>query len=237
MAVPEDIMGYDRAITVFSPDGRLLQVEYAKKTVQQGATVIGMVCKDGAILVADKRIYEKLLKLSSVKKIYKIDDHIAAALSGLISDGKLLIEVARDESQRYTLLYDEPVNVEYLVNRICEIKQYYTQYGGVRPFGVSLLIIAVNDEPRLFVTEPSGIYYEYYATSIGEGSEEVNKILEEKYDRNITMEEGIRLAIKALKKVLKNNFNIEKIEVAMIPLKTKKFVKLSKEEIKRIAKE
>lgn len=230
-AMPQRLMGYDRAITVFSPDGRLLQVEYARKTVSQGTTAIGIVCSDGVVLVADKRIIDPLVVPKSVEKIYQIDEHIGTTMSGLISDGRVLVQKAQEEAQRHRILYEEKMDVLGLVKEVCDYKQFYTQYAGTRPFGVSLLIAGVDERPRLFVTEPSGIYFEYSATSIGEGSVVVNKFLEENYKPSITIEDGISLAIKALKKVLASNFKRERIEAAVVPSGTKLYRKLSEKEM------
>ncbi|MCK4714829.1 MAG: archaeal proteasome endopeptidase complex subunit alpha [Candidatus Aenigmarchaeota archaeon] len=235
-AIPQRLMGYDRAITVFSPDGRLLQVEYARKTVSQGTTAIGIVCSNGVVLVADKRIIDPLIVAKSVEKVYQVDEHMGATMSGLISDGRMLVQKAQDEAQRHRILYDEKIDVLGLVKEVCDYKQFYTQYAGTRPFGVSLLIAGVDEKPRLFVTEPSGIYFEYSATSIGEGSVVVNKFLEDKYKPSITTDEGIALAIKALKKVLGSNFKRERIEAAVIPSKTKIYKKLSEKEMESYLK-
>ena len=236
-AMPVDLMGYDRAITVFSPDGRLLQVEYARKTVSQGATAIGIVCKDGVVLVADKRVLDKLIVASSIEKVFQIDTHIGCTMSGLISDGRILVERAQEEAQRHKLVYDEAIDIITLVRELCNYKQYYTQYAGVRPFGVSLLIAGVDEKPRLFLTEPSGIFFEYKAVAIGEGAPIVNKILEEKYDENITVENGIELSMKAIKKFLGEKFSKDRIDVAIVDIQTKKYKKISGEELDKYTKE
>ncbi|MDO8556615.1 MAG: proteasome subunit alpha, partial [Nanoarchaeota archaeon] len=132
-------MGYDRTSAMFSPDGRLLQVEYAKKTVKQGTTAIGVVCKDGALILADKRISEKLIVPSSVEKIFQIDQHIGATASGIVSDGRILIERAQVLAQQHRVTYDTPMETDNLVKQISNLKQMYTQVGGARPFGVSLM--------------------------------------------------------------------------------------------------
>ncbi len=218
--------GYDRAITLFSPDGRLLQVEYARKTVSQGTTSIGISCKEGIVLLADKRVIEKLMVPESVEKIFKIDNHIGAVMSGLISDGRVLIEKAQIKAQNHKVTYDEPIDVYLLTKELCDYIQLFTQYGGARPFGVSLIIGGVNDEPRLFMTEPSGIFFEYRAIAMGEHADEVMKILEKKYNYNMKLDEAINLGVKALKEVLKSKFHKERIDVAVIPMKTKKFKKV-----------
>jgi len=235
--LPSNFMGYDRAITVFSPDGRLLQVEYARKTVQQGTPAVGIVCKNAVILVADKRIIDKLVVPSSIEKVAQIDDHIGATMSGLISDGRILLEKAQEEAQQHRMVYDEPTDVMTLVKRLCNHKQMYTQYAGTRPFGVSLLIGGIEkDIPKLFVTEPSGIFFEYRATAIGKNSDVINKMLENKYKDNMKINEGLNLAISALKKVLGKKFEMERIDVAVISEETKGFSRLSSEDISKYMK-
>ncbi len=229
-------MGYDRAITMFSPDGRLMQVEYAKKTVKQGTTVVGLVCSDGVVVVSDKRIFDKLIVSENVEKIFQIDDHIAAAVSGLVSDGRVLIENAQVKSQQHKVTYDLPIDTMSLVKSICDLKQICTQSGGLRPFGVSLLIVGVDDDgPKLFITEPSGIYFQYYAASIGEGSDEATEVLMKDYKKTLNVDQGIALGIKALKEALKNEFKIERVEVAVIKSDEKKYRKCGKDEVKKCA--
>lgn len=236
-ALPHEIMGYDRAITVFSPDGRLLQVEYARKTVSQGTTAIGIVCKNGVVLVADKRIIEKLVVPESVEKVHQIDKHVGATMSGLISDGRILVQRAQAKAQNHKLTYDEPIDVLSLVKDISDQKQLFTQYAGARPYGVALLIAGVGAEgPKLFMTEPSGIYFEYLATSMGEGSEIVNKYLDQNYKDNMTIDQGVKLALNGLKEFLGNKFKKERIDIAIIPTETKQYQKLSREELEKFLK-
>jgi len=235
--LPHEIMGYDRAITVFSPDGRLLQVEYARKTVSQGSTAIGLVCKDGVLLVADKRILEKFVIPQSIEKIHQIDGHIGAAMSGLISDGRVLIEKAQVKAQNHKILYEESIDILSLVKDIADNQQLFTQYAGARPFGVALLIAGVDKTgPRLFMTEPSGIYFEYKAISMGEGATVVNKILEANYKESMTLDQGLKLALKALKEFLGARFSKERIDVAVIRTKDKKYQKLNRNEIEKLLK-
>ena len=139
------MMGYDRTSIMFSPDGRLLQVEYAKKTVKQGTTAMGVVCKDGVLLLADKRINEPLIVPHSIEKVSPIDDHIGATASGIVSDGRILIDIGRTIAQKHRVTYDSPVDTLSLVKNICDIKQYYTQVGGARPFGVGIMFIGVDE--------------------------------------------------------------------------------------------
>ncbi len=192
--MPHQLMGYDRAITMFSPDGRLLQVEYAKKTVKQGSTAIGIVCSDGVLLVTDKRIIEKLIVPESVEKISQIDDHIAATASGILSDARVLIERAQLRAQQHKVTYDSPVDVLSVVKDICSLKQICTQSAGLRPFGVSLLIAGIDlAGPVLFETDPTGIFFQFRATVIGEGETEVQSILDKEYKENMPIEDGLKL--------------------------------------------
>ena len=230
------MMGYDRAITMFSPDGRLLQVEYAKKTVRLGNTAIGMVCKDGVLLVADKRIVDRLVVPEAIEKIFKIDDHIMATAAGIISDARVLVEQGQLKAQQHRVTYDYPIDVVSIVKNICDIKQICTQSGGLRPFGVSLLIAGVDEGGRkgLFETDPTGIYYQYKASVIGEGETEIEEILHKEYKDTMSIEEGLKLCIKALKRVLNQNFNAERIDAAYIKEEEKVMKKVKKEKLKKL---
>ncbi|HLE06682.1 MAG TPA: archaeal proteasome endopeptidase complex subunit alpha [Candidatus Nanoarchaeia archaeon] len=223
-AIPTDMLGYDRAITVFSPDGRLLQVEYARETVRKGATVIGIIGKKSVVLMAEKIVSSDLMVSESIQKVYQIDSHVAGAGAGLLGDARVLIKKAQEEARRHQLIYDEPIEISTLVSNICDFKQLYTQYGGIRPFGVSLLVGGVDSKgPRLFLTEPAGIFFEYKAVSIGEGSNIVNKYLEKNYKEGMSDEEAINLAIKALKSYLKTKFDENKVEIVQLDGEFKKY--------------
>ena len=225
-------MGYDRAITVFSPDGRLFQVEYAREAVKRGSTVIGIKCREGVALLVDKRVASKLLELPSLEKIFQIDDHIGAASSGLVADGRILIDRARVEAQINRITYNEPIGVTALAKKICDHKQTYTQYGGVRPYGTALLIAGVDDDkPHLFETDPSGALLEYKATAIGAGRSAAIEVFEAEYDERVDLEGAILLGVKPLYKAVEGQFDASTVEVGVIDVKTKKFKKLSTEEI------
>jgi len=215
--MPHQLMGYDRAITMFSPDGRLLQVEYAKKTVKQGSTAIGVQCKDGVILVTDKRIVDKLIVPRSVDKITEIDDHIVATASGILSDARVLIERAQVTAQQHRLTYDSKIDVLSIVKDICNLKQITTQSGGLRPFGVSLLVAGIdNGGQYLYETDPTGIFFEYKATVIGEGETEIEEMLHKEYKDNMSVQDGLRLALKALAQTLDKNFSIDRVDAAVV---------------------
>ena len=236
--MPHQLMGYDRAITMFSPDGRLLQVEYAKKTVRQGSTAIGMVCSDGVLLVADKRVVDTLVVPESVEKIWQIDEHIGASASGILSDARVLIDRAQLRAQQNRVTYDSEIDTSTIVKEMCDLKQICTQSGGLRPFGVSVLVAGIdNHTPRLFETDPIGIYFQYKATAIGEGEVEVEEILHSEYKADLNIEDGLKLSLKALKKVLGENFNVERIDAAYISSAEKKFKRVTKQKMEKLASE
>jgi len=228
---PVSPQAYDRAITVFSPDGRLFQVEYAKEAVRRGATAIGVICGDGVILVAHKSLISPLLISESMRKIFKIDNHIAATASGLVADARRLVDIARLESQKHRLTYDEAIGVEAVARHLSDLMQIYTQYGGTRPFGVSLLIAGIDTEPRLFEAEPSGALTGYKADAIGSGKKEVEEFFEKEFKEGMSIDEGINLAIKALKKTTEDKLKPETIDIAIITKKAKKLQLLADEEV------
>lgn len=220
-------MGYDRAITVFSPDGRLFQVEYAREAVKRGTTAVGIKAVDGVALLVDKRVTSKLLVAESIEKIFQIDDHMGAATSGLVADARALIDRARVESQINKVSYDEPIGVEVLAKKICDFKQTYTQYGGVRPFGTALLIAGVEDsEARLFETDPSGALLEYKATGIGAGRPEIMEVFEKKYTDEINLKDAINLGLEALYNTTESKLDAATIEIGLVQLDQKQFEKL-----------
>ncbi len=225
-------MGYDRAITVFSPDGRLFQVEYAREAVKRGATAIGVKTKEGVLLVADRRVTSKLLEPDTIEKIFIIDDHIGAATSGLVADARILIDRARLEAQINRLTYDEPISVKDLAKRICDFKQQFTQFGGVRPFGVSLLIAGIDEKPRLYETDPSGALLEYKATAIGAGRNVVMEFFEKEYDDNMSLDEAMIKAMIAMGKAIESELTYDGIEVGVIRVEDKIFRILSVEEVR-----
>jgi len=233
MSIP-DAMGYDRAITVFSPDGRLLQVEYAKETVNQGTPAVGTLFEDGVLLVVDKRILEKLVIPSSVEKIMQIDEHVCAAISGLPSDGRVLVERAQIVAQNHRNTYDEKIDVKSLVKDICNQKQAFTQYGGMRPYGVSLLVAGVDEKPRLFMTEVSGIFFEMKAAAIGENSRVITNYLNKNYKDELSFDEALKLCINALKEGLASKFDIDRLEAAFVDSKNKKFTAVDLKKYKKL---
>ncbi|MFC1722706.1 archaeal proteasome endopeptidase complex subunit alpha [Nanoarchaeota archaeon] len=231
------MMGYDRAITMFSPDGRLLQVEYAKKTVKQGSTAVGLVCSDGVVLVCDKRIVDPLVVTKAIEKIFQIDDHIGATASGIISDARVLVERAQVKSQQHRVTYDAPIDTLSVVKNMSDLKQLCTQSGGLRPFGVSILVAGIdNDGPKLFQTDPTGIFFQYYAVAIGEGEDGVEEILHKKYKHTMTIQDGLKLCVESLKTVLDDDFRAERLDAAFIKTSNRVFTKVDPKELERFLK-
>jgi proteasome alpha subunit len=228
---------YDRAITVFSPDGRLFQVEYAMELVNRGATIVGIRCAEGVVLGAEETV-EPLEDIEYSWKIFRVDEHIGGAIVGLSSDARILIDQARIYAQSNKLTYDEPIDVEVVTKRICDIKQLYTQHAGVRPFGVSMIFGGIDKAGNhLFGTHPSGTYRGYKATALGAGRETVLAILKEEYREEIGLEEAKKLAVKCLTKALEARQLPPRIKISVIPTETKKMEMLSDDKIEGYMKE
>jgi len=229
------VMGYDRSTAMFSPDGRLFQVEYAFEAVRRGWTAIGVRVKAGVVLVAEKRRTAPLADMEQMEKIMRVDEHIGASSVGLGGDGRILIDHARLVAIRYRLLYGERITVEYLTRQICDVMQNYTQFGGVRPFGVAIILGGVDDMgPALFVAEPSGQYFGYKAVALGSGSGQAYDVLEREYREDLSIDEAIKLALRALKRSTEEKLQAELIEVGVIDVETRKFRKLSREEREKL---
>ena len=225
-------MGYDRAITVFSPDGRLFQVEYAREAVKRGTTAAGIKATDGVVLLVDKRITTSLIEAESIEKIFQIDEHIGVATSGLVADARALVDRARVEAQINVVSYDELIGVDVLAKKICDHKQTYTQYGGVRPYGTALLMAGVDDDrPRLFETDPSGALLEYKATAIGAGRNSFMEMFEEKYNEDLNLDDVIILGMEALYQASDMKLDASTLEVGVVTIDDKTFRKLSEKEV------
>ncbi len=224
-------MAYDRAITVFSPDGRLFQVEYARVAVTRGTTTAGLKFKDGIVLMADKKIASKLMEASSVEKIFQIDEHVGCATSGLVADARVLVDYARIVSQINKVTYDEKISIDLLVKKICDYKQNYTQYGGVRPFGTALLVGGVDRQGNhLFETDPSGALVSYKAGSIGSGRNTVMELFEERFELDMPMDTAILLGLEGLSKSTEDKLDEEAVEIGIVR-KGEKFKRFTKAEV------
>lgn len=208
-------MAYDRGSTIFSPDGRLYQVEYAREAVKRGSVSIGIKTADGVVLLAEKRVSSDLLVSETIEKIYTVDDHLAVAASGHVADARQLVEFARRESQRNQYMYEEPLETDTLAKALGDHIQQYTQYGGTRPFGCALLVAGMTrDGPALIESEPSGAIIGYKAAGIGEGRAEVEDALEEGYEEGMTVDEGLELAVKVLAE--RDDTTLEATEAAVV---------------------
>lgn len=225
---------YDRAITVFSPQGRLYQVEYALETVRSGSTAIAVACKEGIILTVEERMHTKLQNPNFSWKLFQVDEHIGAAAAGLNSDARVLVDTARIHAQIIRLSYDEEPTVEAVAKRVGDVMQIYTQHAGVRPFGAALLLGGVDKTGvRVFYTEPSGMVLEYDAWSIGRGAERVKEFLEANYKRDISLEEAIELALKALVNSVDRIDEGWTARLVTIPVETKRYTPMPPEELEK----
>jgi len=209
--------GYDHGITTFSPDGRLFQVEYARESVKRGTTTAGLKFRDGVVLVCDKRIASRLIIPESIEKMFKIDDHVGIATSGLVADARQLVARARVEAQINRITYAASVPVDILTKKICDFKQSFTQYGGSRPFGTALLIGGVDENGiHLFETDPSGAYQSYHAGAIGSGRNTVIDYFEKNWKNNLTLNAAMKLGLEALRNANDQELNRDAVEVSVI---------------------
>jgi len=221
-AMPE-FMGYDRAIVTFSPDGRLFQVEYAREAVKRGTTSLGIVFDGGVVLAAIRPLGDLAIPNSGSDKVHQIDDHLGAAISGFLADGRVLVDAGRVKAQIYKITYDEPLNVLGAVKDISDRMQMFTQYGGVRPFGVALLLAGIDEKgPTLYEIDPSSAFYSWRAQAIGRGAIEALKLLKKGWKERLSEEDAIRLALSALKAGEKG---LKPMEVELAVITSKAFKK------------
>lgn len=241
MEIPTEMqhqaMGYDRAATMFSPDGHLLQVEYAEKTVRLGSSSIGLVCKDGVVIIADRRVRDKLVSPESMNKVYEVDEHIIASASGILSDARVLIEQAQVIAQQNRITYGSQIEPISVIKLIADKKQMFTQYGGARPFGVAFLIAGVHKgNAYLYTSDMTGHFFSYRANAIGENDEKIKEILRRDFSDNISIEEGIKFALKIFKEILDKNFDLNRFDVGYVNKKDGILVRMHGEELKKFSK-
>jgi 20S proteasome subunit alpha 4 len=205
---------YDRAITVFSPDGHLFQVEYAMEAVKRGTTAVGVRGKDSVVVAVERKATAKLQDAKTVRKLVQLDENTCLVFAGLLADARTLIDRARVEAQSYRLTMDEPAGVEYIARHIANIQQKYTQSGGVRPFGVSTFVLGFEgDEPRMFQTDPSGTFSEWKANAVGRNSKSIREFLEKNYEDTQGRDTQI-LALKGLTEMVEPSSKM--IDVAVV---------------------
>jgi proteasome alpha subunit len=223
---------YDRGITIFSPDGRLYQVEYAREAVARGSASVGIRAADGVVLAADRQARSPLIERDSIEKIHTIDDHVGVASAGHVADARQLVDVARQQAQVNQLRYEEPIGVESLTKELTDHIQQYTQTGGARPFGVALLVAGIeNGEPRLFETDPSGTPYEWQATAVGGGREDIMSLLEDEYSTEIDLDGAIGLALDSLAAASDSDLDADGVHVATVDVESEQFSTLPTEDV------
>ncbi len=229
--------GYDRAITVFSPDGRLFQVEYAIETVRRGALAVGIKTKDGVVIAVDEKT-KKLQITHTPQKLFQIDYHVGAAAAGYIPDARVQIDNARFFSQSNKLVYDEPVEIETVAKHLADQCQQYTQYGGARPIGVSLIIGGVDSNgSTLYLTDPSGAYILYNAVAIGGNSDVANEFLEKNYNVDMSLDDAMLLAISTIQNSNPDKIDVDHIKMSQIKLDTKEFEFIDNKKIKQLGED
>ncbi len=230
-------MGYDRAATMFSPDGHLLQVEYAEKTVRLGSASIGLVCRDGVVIIADRRIRDKLIAPESANKIFEIDEHIVATAAGILADARVLVDAAQILAQQNRVTYGSSIEPIAVMRMIADRKQMFTQWAGARPFAAAFLIGGVSKgQAHLYTSNVYGNYFAYKANAIGENDEKINEILRKDYKEDMTIEEGIKFALKIFKELLEKNFDVQRFDVGYVKTADEKLVRLHGDELKRFVK-
>jgi len=211
--------GFDRHITIFSPEGRLYQVEYAFKAINQaGITAVALKGQENAVVVTQKKVPDKLLDPNSITSLFRITHNIGCAIIGIVPDCQSQVQRARYEAAQFKYKYGYEIPIQVLTRRLADIAQVYTQNAEMRPLGTSMMLVSYEDgQPLLFKTDPAGYFCGYKACSVGVKSVEVSNFLEKKikkksnYDGNQT----IQLAISALSTVLGIDFKPNEIQVGV----------------------
>ena len=225
--------GYDMTPTMYSPDGRIYQVEYALETVKRGTLAVGIKSTNGVIIAVEEK--SRSLQVSEVtQKIFQIDDHIGAAAAGYIPDARVQVDNARYFSQSNKLTYDEPVEVKTVAKHLADQNLQFTQYSGVRPFGVALIRAGVDRKvSNVFIIDPSGTFVSFAAVAIGLGSDEVNDFLEKNYKDGMSIDEAASLAIAAINLKSEEKVGIEHIKMSKVSEDAKVIERVSIEELKK----
>jgi proteasome alpha subunit len=223
---------YDRALTVFSPEGRLFQVEYALEAVRRGTLAVAVKSKGDVCLTAQIKVASPLMDAHSIDKLFQVDEHIGVAISGLHADARALINYARVQAQSFRLTYDEPVRLNMLAKAIADLKQQYTQFGGVRPWGCALFFIGIDASgPQIFTTSPSGIYRAFRAYAVGTGEANAREYLTENYKEEMTFDELVNFTLKSLKESIDVEATKDNIRMAYIKGEDKSFHMCTEQEV------
>ncbi len=227
--------GYDMTPTMYSPDGRIYQVEYAIETVKRGTLAIGIKTNQGVVMAVEEK--PRALQTSNItQKIFQVDTHIGVAAAGYIPDARVQVDNARFFSQGNKMTYDEPVEVETVAKHLADQCHQYTQYSGVRPFGVALIIAGVDQKGEsVYVTDPSGTYVPYAAVAIGAGSEEVSDFLEKTYKQDMSLEDAAALAVAAINLKAEKKEGVQHIKMARITSEKKTLEKISPEDLEKFS--
>ena len=224
--------GYDMTPTMYSPDGRIYQVEYAMETVKRGTLAIGVCSKEGVIIAVEEKA-RTLQTTGITQKIFQVDFHIGIAAAGYIPDARIQVDSARFFSQGNRMTYDESVEIATVAKYLADQSHQFTQYSGVRPNGVSLIIAGIDQKGEsIYVTDPSGTYVQYAAVAIGAGSEDVNDFLEKHYNPDMSIDDASSLAIAAINLKNKQKDGIDDIKMAKVTTETKVFEKVSDSDLK-----
>ena len=215
----------------------MLDVEYAEKVIRLGSNSVGLTCKDGVLLIADKRIRDKLIAPESAMKVFEIDEHVMASAAGIASDARVLIDKSRLLAQQHRVSYNSPVEPISVIQMIADNKQMYTQYGGARPYGVAMMIAGISrGRPHLYTSDVTGNFFSYRANAIGENDEQIKEELRKDFRDDMTMDEGLKLAMRIFKEILGKNFELIRFDVGMVPIKEPKIIRIYGDDLKKYVK-
>lgn len=225
---------YDKAITIFAPDGNLFQVQYAFEAVNRGSATVGIKGANCVVLAVEKKTTAALQDAHTIRKILQVDEHIMLTFAGLQADARVLVDKARLECQSFRFNFEDEPTLEYIARFVAETQQKYTQKGGVRPFGISTFMVGYEGkEPKLYVTEPSGAYSLWKANAIGRNSKTLREYLEKNHTDGLSNDDSIKLAVETLMEVVESSKNIE----ICIMTGPKKFQLLEDSAIEKIVKD